>query len=603
MGNHLSEQQINGYIHRTLSDVERETIGSHINRCDSCRARLQNAEQWRRRVANDLSMELRYSKPSSNMRFSQIQGEISRKRKFAFFRFHTIRMMGTVGKYALAILGIAFAMTMFSSAAQSTPLVQSDPAPAMFPEGWDDPEPYQDGLIMKEHSILEGLPSTSIYHLDMTISENLQRVFGRQQLRYVNTTGDSLTSLYFSLLPNVTDGRLQVSSVLVDGEPVHHELVDDIFLHVELPYRLRDKDTAVVQMEFRLDLGQAQQMFGGALGASEETISLTHFHPQLVPYHTETGWDLSSPVHEITNTDNAYYRVRVNASESLKIVTSGVISDQNMMNNGQQNSTFVTGPVSSFYLIASNDFVVHLSETVGETVINSYAPSRYIEDEAQAALDDAVRAVRVFNNQFGYYPFTELDIVGLSTFSAGNIAMGFPTVITHKLPCEGHDLEQRIVTSVSEQWFMPIAAQSYQQNPWLADGLAEFATSYYYDLIDGHTAVWELRERWQETWAEQELDSIGLSVLDFSDEDYEKAMHGHTPLFLTLLTCFERESAACCCSADRSRLRKSGCGLARSGCGGSNTLSNIFCFTKPSTTDEDTPAAWARPDFVQLSPA
>ena len=535
MGNHLSEQQINGYIHRTLSDVERETIGSHINRCDSCRARLQNAEQWRRRVANDLSVELRYARPSSDMRFSQIQGEISRKRKFAFFRFHTVRMMGTVGKYALAILGIAFAMTMFSSAAQSTPLVQSDPAPAMFPEGWDDPEPYQDSLIMKEHAVLESLPSTSIYHLDMTISENLQRVFGRQQFRYVNNTGSALTSLYFSLLPNVTDSRLQVSSVLVDGEPVHHELVDDIFLHVELPYRLRDKDTAVVQMEFRLDLGQAQQMFGGALGTSEETISLTHFHPQLVPYHTETGWDLSSPVHEITNEENAYYRIRVNAPESLTIVTSGVMSDQNLMNNGQQNIAFVAGPVSSFYLIASHDFVVHLSETVGETVINSYAPSSYLENEAQEALDYAVRAVRIFNNQFGHYPFTELDVVGLSTFSAGNIAMGFPTVMTHKLPCEGHDLEQRIVTGVSEQWFMPIAAQSYQQNPWLADGLSEYATSYYYDLVDGRTAVWELRERWQETWAEQELDSIGLSVLDFSEEDYEKAMHGHTPLFLTWL--------------------------------------------------------------------
>lgn len=535
MSDHLTEQEINGYIHRTLTDVQRETIGAHINRCDNCRTRLQNAEQWRRRISNDLDTEIRYSRPSSDMRFSQIQGEISRKRKFAFFRFHTVRMMGTVGKFALAILGIAFAMTMFSSAAQSTPLVQGDPAPAMFPEGWDDPEPYRSGLIMREQSVLESLSSSSIYHLDMTIDENLQRVFGRQQLRYVNTTGDALTSLYFSLLPNMTDGRLQVSSVLVDGQPVHHELIDDLFLHVELPYRLREHDTAVVQMEFRLDLGETQQMFDGALGTSDGTISLSNFHPQLVSHLEGLGWDLSVPVHKVTNADNAFYRVRVNAPESLTLVSSGVMTDQNIMNNGQQNTVFTTGPISSFYLIASDAFAIQLSQTVGETVINSYAPSRYMESEAQAALDTAVRAVRIYNNQFGQYPYTELDVVGTSTLASGTEAMGFPTVITHKLPCEVGDLERTIATQVSQQWFMPIAAHSYRQNPWLADGLSEYATSYYYDMIDGQTAVWTLREQWQQTWAEQQIDSIGLSVIDFSVEDYEKAMHGHTPLFLTWL--------------------------------------------------------------------
>ena len=431
MSNHFTDQEINGYIHRTLSDVQRETMLAHANRCEQCHLRLRHAEQWRREIANNLDMELRYARPSSDMQFSQIQGEISRKRKFAFFRFHSFQMVGTVGKFALAILGIAFAMTMFSSASQGAPLVQANPAPAMFPEAWDDPSPYQETMIVAEQPALESLASAPVYHLDVTINENLERVHGRQQLRYVNTAGESLMELYFSLFPNLTDGRLQISSVLVDGQPVHHELIDDVFVRVELPYRLRSMDTAVVQMDFRLDVGQTQQVFKGALNTTDNSINLMHFHPQLVPYSQEYGWDLSLPVHGIVNAANSYYRVRVNAPADLTIITSGSQVTQDILNNGQQNSTYAAAHVASFYITASKDFVVQLSATVGETTIHSYAMANDLQADAQKALDIAVRALRIFNNQFGAYPYTELDLVGTSEYDFELYGMNYTGVSVH----------------------------------------------------------------------------------------------------------------------------------------------------------------------------
>ena len=104
-----------------------------------------------------------------------------------------------------------------------------------------------------------------------------------------------------------------------------------------------------------------------------------------------------------------------------------------------------------------------------------------------------------------------------------------------ELPCEPDEMEQMVVSQVVEQWFAPLAVQTYKQNPWLAEGLSEYATYYYYDLVDGRYAIRDLREQWQQNWAEQKTDSIGLSVYDFSADNYEKAMHGHTPLFLTWL--------------------------------------------------------------------
>ncbi len=536
MSNHLSDQELNGYIHRTLSDVQRETMGRHLQQCDRCRARLQQGEQWRRHVTNDLDMTLCYARPSADMRFNQIQGRINRKRKFAFFRFHSVRMMGTVGKFALAILGLAFAITMFSSASQGAPLVQANPAPAIFPEAWDDPTPYQPVLISGEQVALESLTTAPIYHLDMTIGEDLRRVFGRQQLRYVNTTGQSLGMLYFSLFPNLTDGRLRVSSILVDGEPVQYELLDDLFLRIDLPYRLRALDTAVVQMDFRLDIGQTRHIFNGALGTADNTISLTQFHPQLVPYDLERGWDLSVPVHGVGNAQNSYYRVRVNAPASLTLLTSGSLIRANEINNGQQNSIFSAGPVGSFYLIGSEDFEVQLSETVGETTIFSYAVADYLQADAQEVLDVAANAVRLFNNQFGTYPFTELELIQSPILTLGTDELGFAGVsVLNSAERIETSLPQAVVSQVSGQWFRPLVVQSYQQNPWLADGLAAFATVYYYDEVGGRTAVWDLRAQWQQNWGEQELDSIDATVFDFTTVDYEKAMFGHTPLFLTWL--------------------------------------------------------------------
>jgi len=542
MSNHLTDKELNGYIHRTLTDVQRETMGRHLSRCERCRGWLQEAEGVQSQISNELGMELRYTRPSTHMRFAQIQKGIQRKRKFAFLRFHAWRITGTVGKFALAILGIAFAMTMFSLAGQGEPLVQANPAPAMFAEPWETSAPYEAGLITSEQTALASLDTAPIYHLDVTIDEGLQRVFGRQQLRYVNTTGKSITELYFSLFPNLTDGRLHVSGILVDGDPVHYEIIDDLFLRIALPYRLRTAQTAVVQIEFRLDVGHTQDEFHGGLANINDTLSLIHFHPQLVPYNIGTGWDLSLPRNGNINSNNSYYRVRVTAPDTIKIITSGSMREETVMENGLSTRLFSAGPVASFYLIASEEFNVHLSKTVGETTINSYATIAYWQEDAQMALDVATEAVRVSNEQFGTYPFTELDIVGSSTLGVNARDMDFPGVLVVTFPYGREGVAESVVSQVSGQWFRPIVAQSYQQNPWLADGLATYATHYYYDAMDGYTAVDDLQTKWQQSWNEQQgwntakIESPTMSLDKLTKADFAQAMYDHTPLFLSWLS-------------------------------------------------------------------
>ena len=542
MSNHLTDKELNGYIHRTLTDVQRETMAFHVERCDLCRSRLQAVEAIHNQIGNELGMELRYKRPSANLGFAPIQKKIGRKRKFAFMRHHALRMTGTVGKFALAVLGIAFAMTMFSVAGRGEPLVQANPAPAMYDEPWEASTAYESVLIADEQAALASLETAPIYHMDITIDEDLNRVFGRQQLRYVNTTGEPLTELYFGLWPNLTDGRLQVSGILVDGEPTQYELVEEgLFVRVVLPYRLRPMQTAVVQSEFRLDIGHQQDAFNGSLASTDTILSLMHFHPQLVPYDVASGWDLSLPVNGIVNTDNSYYRIRLTAPETLTVMTSGSMVEEKSLGGGRSSHVFSAGPIGSFYLIAGEEFGVHLSETVGETTVHSYATIDYWQDDAQKALDVTADAVRAFNKQFGTYPFTELEVVGSSTLGVQARDMELPGVVVVMFPYGREGIEDSVVTQVSGQWFRPMVAESYQQEAWLADGLSIYATHYYFDAVAGYTAVDNLQAQWQLDWQgiEYEDDSMAMPVIpldDLTPDEYAEAMHNHTPLFLTWLS-------------------------------------------------------------------
>ncbi len=59
-----------------------------------------------------------------------------------------------------------------------------------------------------------------------------------------------------------------------------------------------------------------------------------------------------------------------------------------------------------------------LSDQVGPVQINSYAPPELL-DGAEVALDVAAHALSSYNERFGPYPYSELDIVSTPTSALG----------------------------------------------------------------------------------------------------------------------------------------------------------------------------------------
>ena len=80
MNNHLTYDQLIGYIHLTLTDAEREELDQHLNSCAQCRALLSEHETTQRRIRYGLTAGLKKVQPSHKMSFAAIAPNLKRKR-------------------------------------------------------------------------------------------------------------------------------------------------------------------------------------------------------------------------------------------------------------------------------------------------------------------------------------------------------------------------------------------------------------------------------------------------------------------------------------------------------------------------------------------
>ena len=83
MNSHLTEEQLIGYVHHTLTDAQREAMNQHLAACPECRARRDEHEALQQRIRNDLLAEMKTVRPSSDMTFATIEPRLKRRSRSA----------------------------------------------------------------------------------------------------------------------------------------------------------------------------------------------------------------------------------------------------------------------------------------------------------------------------------------------------------------------------------------------------------------------------------------------------------------------------------------------------------------------------------------
>ena len=385
-----------------------------------------------------------------------------------------------------------------------------------------------------------------MYNILVDISFEDSIVSGSQSVVYTNNEAVELNDVYFHLFPNLLSGSIEVSHVSVDGnevDPTLEEALDSV-MRVPLETALAPGDSVTIEMDFETAVPQQLERNYGVFALVDDIMALSHFYPMLAVYD-DNGWNTIPPSEQGDPTygDAAFYHVTVTTDDKQVVAGSGVTLNEES-DGGQQTIELAIGPARDFYLAVSPRYEV-VSRTVGDTTINSYAPAEFM-DGAEKAVDFAADSLRVFNERFEPYPYTELDIVSTPTLALG---IEYPGIIALTLreydpdnpinpaiPNEVY-METTVAHEVAHQWFYNMIGNNQVQEPWLDEAVTQYATYLYYVDMYGDNAADGYKDSWNGRFerVDNELIPIGLPVSAYHGSEYSAIVYGRGPLFVEAL--------------------------------------------------------------------
>jgi hypothetical protein len=409
---------------------------------------------------------------------------------------------------------------------------------------WDDRSIFSKNMISSEQSILNELEGKSVYHIELFIPEDIISLTGHQEVLYTNLEEEPLEEIYFRLYPNIFSGESKLSSVTIDNieiQPVY-ELADSA-ARLPLPTPLQPGEKIVIAMDFCVEVPTTGSGNYGLFGYIDGVLVLHKFYP-VIPVYDDEGWNVEIPPQDgdVSYFDASFYIVQVTAPEDLVLPASG-IEVERVIENGMQTVTYADGPARGFYLAASSLFNV-LREMVGETRVNSYFLLGS-QVGAQDALDITIDALESYNERFGVYPYTELDLVSTpmqalgmeypsitaistSLYDPNGTISGFPASVL---------LESAVAHEIAHMWFYNMVGNDQVDEPWVDEAIVQYCTGLYYYDVYGPEGYEGFKDSWMDRWSRVEFADIpiGLPVAEYEGSEYGAIVYGRGPLFIDAL--------------------------------------------------------------------
>jgi hypothetical protein len=448
-----------------------------------------------------------------------------------------------------------------TSRATPTPLLTltPQPSPSSTIEPTATPEPafmtsveseaLATSLIAAERDVLNALDAAPYYVLDVAVDFDALTVSGTAEIYYTNNERDTLDAIYLRLYPNADyyeEGELTLHAVRVEGGAAEYDFEDAerTILKVSLPSPLAPDEVTKLEIGFTVSVPRRSDRFGYDKGV----MSLGHWYPMLAVYDDE-GWNLDPfvPLGDAFYTDVANYTVHFTVPEDTVIAATGVQVGEMLHRPPRKTVVYASGATRDFASALSTQYETARIQ-IGDTSVTSY----YLPGHARGgvrALEIAADALEVYNDRFGGYPFTELDIAETSFTVAGAPGgMEFPGVVFISSdfyePDSVFAFEADVVVAheVAHQWWYGVVGNNQVDEPWLDEAFATYSSILFFD-DRGDSADTEMAYWSQAVLPYQLLRMLGTngpvqsSLLDFDDDliTYQSLVYGKGALFLARL--------------------------------------------------------------------
>ena len=409
---------------------------------------------------------------------------------------------------------------------------------------WDDRAVFRAGLVKDEQKVLDRLQGASVYHIDLQVADDLRSLQGREQVRYTNQEGGPLDAIYFQLFPTMYGGKSTVSASKVNDQDVKAVYESqDTTLRVPLPAALQPGQQVVVQLDFKVILPREMGGNYGLFGYFDNILVLDGFYPA-IPVYDDKGWHAGAlpPNADSTYMDASFYLVRVTTPANLTIAATGVEINRAKKEDSQV-VTFAAGPARDFYIAASDRFVA-ISETLGETKVNSYAFKERTEG-ARLALRAAISSLKSFDARLGTYPYTEFDVVSTPMTASGIEYPGIVGINYTYYDLSGNVsgvparvmLESVMAHEAGHQWFYNVVGNDQINEPWVDESLDQYITGLYFLDTAGNSGYQGYRSSWLSRWDRVGRANIpiGMPAASYKGAEYGAIVYGRGPLFIEAL--------------------------------------------------------------------
>lgn len=356
------------------------------------------------------------------------------------------------------------------------------------------------------------------YDLSIDIDFNHAKFTGESRVTYTNLEAEVLDSLFFRLYPNggksYGNGNLQVEDVEVNGEHVEINLsLDDTVLEVALSEPLDPGDTVQVDMNFSGSVpedfdGQETPAGYGIYNLSADVLALSGWYPQLAVYDDE-GWNLDSvsAIGDSVYSDTAFYSVDVSLDDGITLAATGVEVDRKAQNS-QTVYQYISGPVRDFFMVMSPDFMA-ASKMVDGTMVNSYYLPGH-EQAGEIGLQVAGDSLAVFNQRFGAYPYTELDLIEAPMRNA--LGVEYPGIMLAVTSLYDDPTQPSfsvtVAHEVAHQWWYSLVGNDVLDEPWLDEALATYSSGVYMQDVLGQPAYEGITAYWDDRYAAVVADNL-----------------------------------------------------------------------------------------------
>ncbi len=327
------------------------------------------------------------------------------------------------------------------------------------------------------------------YDMVIDLAEGGTIYTGSARITFTNLYDETLNDLVLRVYPNaavIYGGILFINEAKIGDQILTQEsiLSDGTAVRLALPQPLEPQSTIVLDLTFSGQLpvdSPGEQTYGIFNLSSNGPIAMLANSYPIMAVRENGQWraDPVLPEGDAVVSRIALYLVEIHVPQGWKVASTGSMAEQTQA-DGKDVYKMIGGPVREFAWAASPIFEQR-SEFVRDVFLQHWA-----NPETEVSWADALKvgqdALGIYDDTFGLYPYSELDVIALPLKNASGVE--YPGLILIKDTLYLDTSQPRLLPmvishEVAHQWWYGLVGSDVLLSPWQDEALATFSSQLY----------------------------------------------------------------------------------------------------------------------------